>query len=66
MRKMKLVMLSLAFTTLASFTAFAADQGWVKEDNAWYFQILRPSYPTPFFIIFFLHYSISQIMIFVK
>lgn len=30
-------MLSLAFTAFASFTAFAADQGWVKEDNAWYY-----------------------------
>lgn len=30
-------MLSLAFTAFASFTAFAADQGWVKEDNTWYY-----------------------------
>ena len=30
-------MLSLAFTALASFTAFAADQGWVKEDNTLYY-----------------------------
>lgn len=37
MRKMKLVMLSLAFTAFASFTAFAADQGWVKENDTWYY-----------------------------
>ena len=37
MRKMKLVMLTVAFTAFASLTAFAADQGWVKEDNAWHY-----------------------------
>ena len=37
MRKMKLVMLTVAFTAFASLTAFAVDQGWVKEDNAWYY-----------------------------
>ena len=37
MRKMKLVMLSLAFTAFASFTAFAADQGWVKENDTWFY-----------------------------
>ena len=37
MRKMKLVMLTVAFTAFASLTAFAADQGWIKEDNAWYY-----------------------------
>ena len=30
-------MLSLAFTAFASFTAFAADQGWVKENDTWYY-----------------------------
>lgn len=30
-------MLSLAFTALASFTAFAADQGWVKENDTWFY-----------------------------
>ena len=30
-------MLSLAFTAFASFTAFAADQGWVKENDTWFY-----------------------------
>lgn len=30
-------MLSLAFTAFASFTAFAADQGWVKENETWFY-----------------------------
>lgn len=30
-------MLSLVFTAFASFTAFAADQGWVKENDTWFY-----------------------------
>lgn len=38
MRKMKFVLFSLAFTALASFSAFASQkQGWIQENDSWHF-----------------------------